>query len=88
MRDSSTIIRQRQLAVRRIALTAALMETVMEAAIEQPSVTARIAGAFAGPIPLAIRLLYGRSRKARQAAAVSALLGSLLTRVAWVEAGS
>ncbi len=78
----------RQLAVRRLALTAALVETVMEAAIEQPNMTARIAGAFAGPIPLAIRLLLGKSRKARQAAAVSALLGSILTRVAWVEAGS
>jgi len=78
----------RQLAVRRIATTAAVIETVMDAAIEQPNVTARIGSAFAGPIPLALQLLFGRSRKARQAAAVSALLGSLLTRIAWVEAGS
>ena len=51
------------------------------------ALTTRIASAFSGPIPLAIRLLYGRSRRARQAAAVSALLGSCLTRVAWIEAG-
>ena len=50
-------------------------------------VTTRLASAFAGPIPLLIRLLYGRSQRARQAAAVSALLGSYLTRAAWVEAG-
>ena len=49
--------------------------------------TTRLAGVLSGPVPLLIRLLYGRSRRARQAAAVSTLLGSYLTRVAWVEAG-
>lgn len=49
--------------------------------------TSRLAGAFSGPVPLLIRLLHGRSRRARKAAAVSTLLGSILTRFAWVEAG-
>ena len=77
----------REPALRRLAVTAALAETVLEVAIDPPNITARIAAAFAGPIPLAIHLLAGRSRKARRVAAVSALLGSVLTRFAWVEAG-
>jgi len=34
-----------------------------------------------------LRLLGTRSKRARSAAAASALLGSLITRIAWVEAG-
>ncbi len=49
--------------------------------------TIRIGGFFSGPLPLALRLLGIRSKRARRAAAASALLGSLLTRVAWIEAG-
>jgi hypothetical protein len=47
----------------------------------------RIGGFFSGPLPLALRLLGIRSKRARRAAAASALLGSLITRVAWIEAG-
>lgn len=47
----------------------------------------RLAAVFSGALPLIIRTLYGRSMRARKAAALSTLLGSLLTRVAWVEAG-
>jgi formate-dependent nitrite reductase membrane component NrfD len=50
-------------------------------------ITTRIGGLFSGPLPLILRLLGTRSRRARRAAAVSALLGSLITRFAWVEAG-
>jgi len=50
-------------------------------------ITTRIGGFFSGPLPLALRLLGIRSKRARRAAAASALLGSLITRVAWVEAG-
>jgi formate-dependent nitrite reductase membrane component NrfD len=53
----------------------------------QTGLTTRIGGVFSGPIPLLLRLLWGRSRRARQAAAVSTLLGSYLTRLAWIEAG-
>ena len=49
--------------------------------------TTRIGGFFSGPLPLALRLLGISSKRARRAAAASALLGSLLTRIAWVEAG-
>ena len=42
---------------------------------------------LAGPVPLALRLLGGRSRAVRQVAAVTAIAGSLLTRIGWVQAG-
>ncbi|HEX8154843.1 MAG TPA: hypothetical protein VF698_17045, partial [Thermoanaerobaculia bacterium] len=47
----------------------------------------RIAGALSGAVPLALRVLGGKSRKARQLAALSTLAGSLLTRFAWIDAG-
>jgi hypothetical protein len=50
-------------------------------------VTTRIGGFFSGPLPLALRLLGIRSKRARRAAAASALLGSVITRIAWIEAG-
>jgi hypothetical protein len=49
--------------------------------------TTRIGGFFSGPLPLLLRILGTRSKRARSAAAASALLGSLVTRIAWVEAG-
>jgi len=49
--------------------------------------TTRIGGFFSGPLPLALRLLGIRSKRARRAASASALLGSLITRIAWIEAG-
>jgi formate-dependent nitrite reductase membrane component NrfD len=49
--------------------------------------TIRLGGWFSAPIPLALRLLGLRSKKARRAAAAATLIGSLLTRFAWVEAG-
>ncbi len=48
-------------------------------------VTTRIGGMFSGPLPLILRVIG--SRNARTAAAASALLGSLITRIAWIEAG-
>ena len=50
-------------------------------------ITTRLGGVFSGPIPLVLRLFGLRSRRARQAAAAATLLGSLITRFAWVEAG-
>jgi len=50
-------------------------------------ITTRIGGMFSGPLPLILRLLGTRSRNARTAAAASAIIGSLITRIAWVEAG-
>ena len=52
----------------------------------------RIGGVLSGPVPLALRLAAAftgprRSRKLRKAAAVSSVVGSMLTRIAWVHAG-
>ena len=47
----------------------------------------RIGGVLSGPLPLALRVLGARSVHARRAAAVSTLVGSLLTRVGWIAAG-
>jgi hypothetical protein len=47
----------------------------------------RAAGLLSGPIPLALRLASTRRPRLRTLAAVSALAGSLLTRIAWVGAG-
>lgn len=49
--------------------------------------TTRLGGVFSGPVPLLLRLLGLRSKRARRAAAAATLLGSLITRFAWVEAG-
>jgi formate-dependent nitrite reductase membrane component NrfD len=49
--------------------------------------TMGIAGALSGPIPLALRLVGARSKKARRVAAALSIAGSLVTRFAWVEAG-
>ena len=42
---------------------------------------------FSGVVPALLRLAGVKSKRARRVAAGSALLGSLLTRLAWVEAG-
>ncbi len=52
----------------------------------------RLGGVLSGPVPLALRLAAAftrgrRSRQFRKAAAVSSVVGSMLTRVAWVHAG-
>ena len=51
----------------------------------------RAGGSLAGPIPLALRLLSLASREPSSAlrkwAAISAVAGSLLTRIAWIYAG-
>jgi len=50
-------------------------------------ISIRIGGFFSGPLPLLLRLAGFRSKRIRRAAAFSSLLGSLITRLAWVEAG-
>ena len=49
---------------------------------EDQTALLRISGALAGPVPFVLRL-FGK----RKAAAAATLLGSLITRFAWVEAG-
>ncbi len=50
-------------------------------------ITTRIGGMFSGPLPLLLRIVGFGSKRFRSAAAASTLLGSLITRFAWVEAG-
>ena len=52
----------------------------------------RVGGVLSGPVPLALRIAAAfagtrRARKIRQTAAISSLVGSMLTRIAWVQAG-
>lgn len=84
-------------ALQAIGLAAAAFEVLVGLRIEQggeptltkgaSGLTTRIGGFFSGPLPVVLRLLGRRSKRARQAAAVSALLGSVITRLAWLEAG-
>jgi hypothetical protein len=53
----------------------------------QSGVAFRLAGPLEGPIALVVRLVWGASPAGRYAAAISFLLGSLLTRYAWIWAG-
>jgi hypothetical protein len=88
-------------ALNALGLAAAIVETSMGAEIESDDAieseplrrggtgtTIRIGGFFSGPLPLVLRLIGLRSKRARRAAAASALLGSLITRLAWIEAGT
>ena len=52
----------------------------------------RVGDVLSGPVPLLLRIAAGfaprrRSRQLRRAAAISSIMGSLLTRVAWIQAG-
>ena len=47
----------------------------------------RLGGVLSGPVPLALRIMGGRSITARRIAAASTIVGSLLTRVGWLAAG-
>ena len=80
-------------ALNAIGLAAAAFEIYVGARLEGrheetlTNMTTRIGGFFSGPLPALLRLFGVKSKRARQAAAASALLGSLITRIAWVEAG-
>lgn len=83
-----------------IALAAAMFETITGFFIETKTERAfeplrhgdsgmltRAGGMLSGPIPFLLRLLGWNNKNAQRAAAASTLLGSLITRFAWVEAG-
>jgi hypothetical protein len=71
------------------------IETRQKAAMEPlrhggSGTVTRVGGLLSGPLPTALRvlgLLSGNPRSLRKAAAVSAIAGSLLTRIAWIYAG-
>ena len=67
-----------------LGLAAAAFETFQAPRIDG---TVRMATFFSGPVPLLLRTIGLRSRRVRTAAAAASLLGSILTRVAWLEAG-
>lgn len=94
------LLGHRDRALNTLGIGAAAVETLMGFALESRSDAAldalkegtsgavtRVGGVLSGPIPLALRLLGGRSPHARRLAAVSTIAGSLLTRVGWVAAG-
>ena len=64
-----------------LALGAAIFKSLPTAPAEAPALM-RLSSALSGPVPLALRLLG-----ARRGAAAATLAGSLLTRIAWIEAG-
>ena len=66
-------------ALRSLGLGAALFESAAGFSLGKRD---RLASALSGPVPFVLRL-FGQ----RKAAAAATLLGSLLTRFAWVEAG-
>lgn len=72
-----------------IAFAAAAAETYLakktDRSAESPLM--QLATVLSGPVPMLLRVLGIRSKRARRMAAASALVGSLLTRIAWVEAG-
>lgn len=94
------LLGHRPRALNAMGIGAAVVETAMAMHVElsqEPVARAiregragtllRTAGVLSGPVPLLLRLAAGRSRTARRVAALSTLAGSILTRVAWVEAG-
>jgi formate-dependent nitrite reductase membrane component NrfD len=50
-------------------------------------IAVRLGGVLSGPIPLALRILGRGHPRARRTAAWCSLVGSLLTRFAWLQAG-
>jgi len=77
-------------ALNALAVLAAAFETWTGFQLERrhkPGTTMRIAGTLSGPVPLLLRLLGAKSKRARRVAAAITIAGSLVTRFAWVEAG-
>jgi formate-dependent nitrite reductase membrane component NrfD len=90
----------RERALNTIAIGAAAAETAVGLILESRSDPAlqplkegwsgrvtRAGGVLSGPLPLALRVLCGRSMAARRIAAASTIAGSLLTRIGWLSAG-
>jgi formate-dependent nitrite reductase membrane component NrfD len=76
-------------ALNALGFAAAVAETALtpRRAHAAGEITALAAQIFSGPLPALLRLASLKSKRLRRVAAGSALLGALLTRFAWVEAG-
>ncbi len=96
------LLGHRDPALNHLGMGVAAVETLIGTSIEfrrdpalvplrgHPSgVITRAGGVLSGPVPLALRFLavLGRSPEVRKTAAVCTIVGSLLTRYAWVAAG-
>jgi hypothetical protein len=69
-------------ALNALGLGASLFEAATGLAIEERTALLKVSEALSGTVPFLLRL-FGK----RKAAAAATLLGSLITRIAWVEAG-
>lgn len=69
-------------ALHSLGAAAAAFESAADFALANDTKLLRMAGALSGPVPFVLRL-FGK----RKAAAAATLVGSLLTRFAWVEGG-
>jgi formate-dependent nitrite reductase membrane component NrfD len=91
----------RHAGLRSLGIAASLAETFIGTALEidrDPALDplkhgrsgwmARAGGVLSGPVPLVLRIGAWRSDRAQRAAALAALIGSLLTRVGWISAGT
>jgi hypothetical protein len=94
------LLGHRSRALNAIGIGAAVVETALAARLEstpdpdlapiqtgEAATLARAASLLSGPLPLVLRLLGSRSSSARRLAAASTIAGSILTRIAWVNAG-
>jgi hypothetical protein len=83
-----------------VGIAAALVETIIGTRLElkrdSPTsvlgrggsgTTTRLGDVFSGPVPFILRLTTGAWPPGRAVAAVSAIVGSILTRYGWLEAG-
>ena len=90
----------RDRALNALGAGAALVETLVGGQLELRSSEAlvplkhetsgtitRLGGVLSGPVPLALRLLGGRSHNMRTLAAAATIAGSIMTRVGWIAAG-
>lgn len=94
------LLGHRHRALNMLGIGAAAVETLMGVTLEGRESDAlvplkegwsghvtRAGGVLSGPLPLALRLLAPGSADARRIAAVSTIVGALLTRVGWIAAG-
>ena len=82
------LLGHREEALNVLGFGAAVAETYLGYKMKiEPTITTRAADFFSGPLPLLLRVARFGSKRFRLAAAGSTVLGSILTRIAWVEAG-
>ena len=77
-----------QSALNILGLVAAIAETVIGYQMgTEPTLAMKAGGVLSGPLPSLLRIAGFRSKRLRRVAAGVSLLGSLVTRIAWVDAG-